>query len=100
MATSACLGSQVVNICLGLGMPWLIASATGHPVMLTKSNIFIRKASMMLLVDVILLVMVVVAVGPTDGGKAEMNRGKASVLIAWYIVSVGYLGYWTVSSVG
>ena len=33
MAMSACLGAQVVNLCLGLGLPWLIQAlvATGSP---------------------------------------------------------------------
>ena len=35
MAVSNCVGSQIINVCIGLGMPWFIVSALGHPVAVT-----------------------------------------------------------------
>ena len=99
MSTSACLGSQVVNICLGLGLPWLVASIAGRSVALNPTNFFIHEASQFLLIDVVLLVIIVAVLGPFhENGKAEINKPKALFLIAWYAVTLGYLGYSTMTN--
>ena len=96
MATSACLGSQVVNICLGLGMPWLIASIVGRSIAMSRTNGFIHEASGLLFIDVVILVIIVGTIGPFHrGGRAEINKAKALGLIAWYALTIGYLGYVT-----
>ena len=99
MSTSACLGSQVVNICLGLGMPWLIASIAGKIIPLSPTNSFIHEASVLVLIDVLLLVIIVSAFGPYHrDGRSEVNKAKAFCLIVWYTVTVSYLAYATVTA--
>ena len=96
MAISACLGSQVVNICLGLGMPWLIASLLGHPVPLSPSNGFIQEASLHVLIAVFTVIGVVNLLGPSHSmQRSEITKSKAWVLCVCYVASIGYLGYST-----
>jgi Ca2+/Na+ antiporter len=99
MATSACLGSQVVNICLGLGMPWLVTAALGKTVLIgAQSDVsFIHIAALVVLIDVIMAVGVVSAGGRTFDGKLELDRSKSFVLMTWYVISVGALGVYSIS---
>ena len=97
MAIGACLGSQVVNICLGLGMPWLIASLMGKAVPLSSTNWFIHEASVLLLLAVVVVVFVVAVLGPAHAlGRAEITRPKAWSLMAGYMCVIGVLAYATV----
>ena len=99
MAIGACLGSQVINICLGLGMPWLITWCFGKTVPLSSSNSFIHEASVLLLAAVGCVVVTVALIGPVHTmGRSEITKNKAFFLIAWYCLTIGLLGYLTVST--
>lgn len=99
MAIGACMGSQVVNICLGLGMPWLITSIFGQRVPLSTSDSFIHHASLFVLATVVLSVVVICVMGPKHAmGRSEIDYKKALALISTYLVIVGYLGYATLTA--
>jgi Ca2+/Na+ antiporter len=96
MAISACLGSQVVNICLGLGMPWLIASVFGKAVPLSSTNGFIQEASLHVLIAVFTVIGVVNLMGPFHSmQRSEITKAKALILFFCYAGSIGYLAYST-----
>jgi Ca2+/Na+ antiporter len=99
MAISACLGSQVVNISLGLGMPWLIASLLGKTVPLSSSNWFIHEACFHVIVAILTVIVVVNLIGPWRESfqKSEITQWKALVLMVCYFGSIGYLAYSTSS---
>jgi Ca2+/Na+ antiporter len=98
MAISACLGSQVVNICLGLGMPWLIASLFGKRVPLSSDNDFVQEASLHVILAVATVVLIVNLLGPWSAPeRSEITKWKAWILGICYLGSVGYLGYSTSS---
>ena len=44
MAVSNCLGSQICNICLGLGLPWTISNLLGKKVAIHKEQKLQRTA--------------------------------------------------------
>ena len=97
MAISACLGSQVVNISLALGMPWLIASLMGKTVPLSSTNWFIHQATLLLLCAVVVSVFVIAVLGTVHSfGRAEISRPKAWSLMLCYVAAVGVLSYATV----
>ena len=96
MAISACLGSQVVNICLGLGMPWLIATCLGKSVPLSSNNWFIHEANILVLLAVIIVVLTINKLGPVHSfQRSEITTGKAWALTGCYVAAVGYLAYST-----
>ena len=98
MAISACLGSQVVNISLGLGMPWLIASLFGKTVPLSSRNWFIQEAALHVIVAVLTVVVVVNLLGPWHASKrSEITEWKAWILTLCYFGSIGFLAYSTSS---
>jgi Ca2+/Na+ antiporter len=100
MAISACLGAQVINICLGLGLPWLIASLSGAKVPVSSTSFFVHEASLVLLMDVILFVAVTTLIpGRSSSSEetAELSGKKSNVLIVWYCATIAYLGISTLS---
>lgn len=96
MAISACLGSQVVNICLGLGMPWLIATCLGKSVPLSSSNWFIHESNILVLLAIIIVVVTINKLGPVHSfQRSEITTSKAWALTGFYVAAVGYLAYST-----
>lgn len=94
MATASCMGSQVVNICIGLGMPWLITASLGKTVDLQAAPVFLRAAAWTLLgsvlgVAVLLLGVTLVARQP----KSKHSRWKAFLCLGAYAVVLTCLGY-------
>lgn len=96
MAISACLGSQVINICLGLGMPWLIATLLGKTVPLSPTNWFIHEANILLMLSVVFVIFLINKMGPMHAfGRSEITRGKAWTLVGCYAAGIMYLAYST-----
>jgi Ca2+/Na+ antiporter len=86
MAISACLGAQVINVCIGLGLPWLISTT------ISVGNSFLNISSLLVFIDVVLFVTVVVWSSKGDG-LTEITSQKAALLIFWYFCSVGYMAW-------
>jgi len=94
MAVAGCIGSQVINVCLCLGLPWflgIIASKRLRPIKLTSLgvvNIFIAascQGSAVLFVTILLF-------GPVIASrfrkKLILNKLKGYILIGAYVTTV------------
>ncbi len=55
MSTSSCMGSQLVNICLGLGMSWFVSSAMGVNVQLGRGDALIFIATWAQLLNIVIV---------------------------------------------
>ncbi|KAJ1619437.1 hypothetical protein T492DRAFT_890314 [Pavlovales sp. CCMP2436] len=89
MAVSNSFGSQIINILIGLGMPWAISNAWGQPIRVGD----IRHISLMgglQACNVFAIFVALLGVAFTCGhNKAVLNRRKGGVLLATYIFAVG-----------
>lgn len=91
MAISACLGSQVINICLGLGLPWLITLLLGFKTQaVSPQNSSIVKEGCALLLLAIVVSVLTLAGGPIEisTGKTRVTVTRAWLLIVWYCVTI------------
>jgi len=93
MAISACLGAQVINICIGLGLPWLILLIAGIKVPISSGNMFVHETSFFLFIDV--LVFVIIAILGATQTTSLITYKKAIFLLGWYCLTVGYIVYST-----
>lgn len=89
MAVSNSLGSQITNILIGMGIPWMCASFAGHDVMITEHHL-ILMSSYILTVGSALLTVVTLGVALVyRANKALLGKGKGWLLVVAYFVSVG-----------
>lgn len=92
MAVSNCQGTQVINICLGLGGPWLLTTLGGHVITLNHSLITPACFQLALVgVNMCLLLGSALCLGLP---KAILNKKKSIILIATYICCVSGFGYY------
>ena len=90
MAVASATGSQVMNILIGLGLPWLILNLAGREirvldrVALTEMGLF-QLASVAAYAALVLLPTL-----PTWGrrGRATLGKSKGVALIASYAVVI------------
>lgn len=91
MAVSNCQGTQVINICLGLGMPWLMTTLSGgNSIQLNRS--LVAPAcfqACILIINISLLLGTALCLGLP---KAILNKKKAYILIGTYIAAVSGYG--------
>lgn len=86
MAVANCLSTQTINIALGLGLPWLITSSSGHQTELSgalKPPAYIML--IMLFCTLILYGSDLVAGYP----RIYLSRTKSWILIVMYFVAIG-----------
>lgn len=84
MALSACLGSQVVNICLGIGMPWLTTQLLGLKLQVSSGNLYVRNACVSLLIAVVVSVLTLSARSSSNcSGRSRISRTQA-----WFLLTV------------
>lgn len=100
MAISACLGAQVINICLGIGLPWLILSFAGESIPVTSTNFFVHEATILVLIAVAAFSIVAtsgkeILTHIVGDHRYELGGLKSGFLIAWYVASIVYLGFTT-----
>eukprot|EP00483_Globobulimina_turgida_P002913 UN02918 len=88
MAVSNCQGTQVINIGIGLGLPWLLTNLTGNQVEVCGNNIlqisaffqtFIVCTNFFLLVGLALI---------KKENKALLQKWKAVTLIGLYFMTM------------
>jgi len=92
MAVSNCQGTQVINICLGLGAPWLLTTLSGQSIMLNHSLIAPACFQLGLVaMNISLLLGSALCLGLP---KAILNRRKSMMLIATYICCISGFGYY------
>merc|ERR1719474_173233 len=94
MAVSNCQGTQVINIGIGLGLPWLMTNLTGHHVYVCGHEILQVSAifqTSIVLCNFSLLVGLALFRGAK---KARLQRWKAMTLIGMYVtVLLGFTLY-------
>ncbi|CAE8624473.1 unnamed protein product [Polarella glacialis] len=85
MAVSSCVGSQIVNICCGLGLPWLICALTKQEVVFPGSSSFLQSASACVMLAILAqTAMLLVAVLLSRAPKATLGTRKAVVGLSLY----------------
>ena len=100
MAISACLGAQVINVCLGIGLPWLILTLAGDSIPVSSTNFFVHEATILVLIGVGVFSIVATAgkesLTSTGGDlRYELGGLKSWFLIVWYLATIAYMGYTT-----
>ena len=89
MAVSNCIGSQICNILLGLGLPWTISNIIGTPVRINNYPV-IQAAAFFQFGSVILNFIVLVGIAfVTKKNKAMLGRGKGIFFLVMYVLVVG-----------
>ncbi|KAL1523131.1 hypothetical protein AB1Y20_018087 [Prymnesium parvum] len=94
MAVSNSTGSQIINILIGLGLPWLLSSMAGKDIPLGSSaEVLQGMARMQALNVVVYLSLILLPTVPTwrpgDHSKASLGRKQAFALLLTYVVSIG-----------
>jgi len=99
MAVSNCIGSQIVNLCIGLGFSWLLGilvSSGLKPVKLTTrglSNVFDAAVCQ----GVAILFCVTLLFGPIlwncfQQKKLQLGKLKGYILLFWYVATLTAYG--------
>merc|ERR1719499_931596 len=90
MAVSNCLGTQTINIGLGLGLPWLITSSTGAVIELDHGLLISSYFMLSLIIATLILYMADVVVYGRP--KVILSKFKAWILIFLYFACIGGYG--------
>jgi len=99
MAVSNCIGSQIVNLCIGLGFSWLmgiLVSSGLKPVKLTTkgvSNVFDAAVCQ----GVAILFCIALLFGPViwswfEQKKLQLGKLKGYILLFWYVATLTAFG--------
>lgn len=92
MAVSNCLGTQTINIGLGLGLPWLITASTG--VVTTLDSELLIPCYFMLALIVATLGLYMADVVIYQRPKVLLSKFKAWILVIMYFICIcGYAIY-------
>lgn len=85
MAVSACVGSQIVNICCGLGWPWLLCAIAGTEVQFPGNPRFLNFGTSAVLLAVLLQVVQLLGVALASGApKALLGLPQAQKALCLY----------------
>jgi Ca2+/H+ antiporter len=94
MAVSNATGSQIINILIGLGFPWLMTGATGRQVALPSSSIgtlqllaSLQGANVAVYFSLLLLPTVRTWL-PGDHSKAVLGRHKGAIFLSVYAIAL------------
>jgi len=98
MAVSNSTGSQIINICVGLGLPWFISGLAGRPISLPGQRHIQVMAIFQAFNVTTYTTIVLLATIPTwrcgDKSKAKLGTMKGIILLFTYIATVGsYAAY-------
>lgn len=83
LAISSCLGSQTLNVCLGLGGPWLVAASLGQPLKLKHTHSLVPLACLVLFLVLLVSVNAVRAFSFSSSGLNNLagKERRASDLV-------------------
>jgi Ca2+/Na+ antiporter len=95
MALSSCIGAQVVNVGVGLGLPWIIVTGAGREVPLVWPNGIAWMAYFQRANACIFFCLLIITSWFTYDRKAELTRTIIPILILLYVAAVGGLAMWT-----
>jgi Ca2+/Na+ antiporter len=95
MAISSCIGAQVVNVGVGLGLPWIIVTGAGLDVPLIWPHGLAWMAYAQRANACIVLFILIITSWFTFDRKAEMTGPIVSLFILLYVAAIGALGMWT-----
>ena len=95
MAVSNSCGSQIINILIGLGLPWFLTNATGEPVAIKAHEELLVMALVQagnVIVNISLILLPTAHTWrPGDHRKATLGRKKGIALLCTYVAAlVGY----------
>jgi len=90
LAVANCQGTQVINICLGLGAPWLVSICWNGRIELTPTLVV---PAMILICLVCGNMFLLLGVALCSGAnKVTLNKTKSYVLILGYVASIAAFG--------
>eukprot|EP00911_Craspedida_sp_UC1_P002701 UC1_evm1s1982 len=100
LAVSNCVGSKVVNIGVGLGVPWLLSTLVFDQPVIVCGNIDLFTASLFHAGAIVLFFALTLCIAwATGANKAFLGRGKGVILLLAYpAVLGGYCIYYFVAS--
>lgn len=90
MAVSNCQGTQVINICLGLGAPWLFTTLGGQQIFVTRN--LVAPACFQFVLCFINMSLLLGAAICQGKPKAVLNKKKSYMLIATYVSCITGFG--------
>ena len=91
MAVGNAFGSQIINICIGLGLPWFLVGTTGGVTPVTghkfiQISAFFQAANLLINFSLLLGAIVIFS-----QKKVQLTRTKGWVLLStWIIVQILY----------
>ena len=96
MRTSSCMGSQITNICLGLGVPWILSSlVAGTDVRVGVGDSLLHTVSLCLLGIVVMFYLLTVGLeSPSTAGRyagdqtVVLGKVHIGILIGVYILAI------------
>ena len=96
MAVSNVLGSQVINICLGLGGPWFISALYGEPVKFKNKGAKrdLNAAAAVLGCCVCIFALFTVGQSAVSGRKPRLGKAIGWVLSSCYVAGMGGFMFW------
>jgi len=93
MAAASCIGSQICNICLGLGVPWSVAASWGAEVPLSSQDRLLEDAAIVLLCVVVVFLGFFPARSLAQGyATVTITAGHGVAMLLAYALIVGLLG--------
>jgi Ca2+/Na+ antiporter len=98
MAISSCFGAQVVNVGLGLGLPWSAATFLGQEVPLVWPHSLACAAYSQRINACLVLVLLMCTSVKTIDRKANVTLVLVCIFLALYASAVGWYGVWTFDS--
>jgi len=92
MAVSNSTGSQIINILIGLGMPWLFSNLAGRQIAIPTAGLLrgmarIQACNVLVYLSLILL-PTVKTWRPGDHSKATLGRQQGFVLVGVYVCAL------------
>merc|ERR1712217_355947 len=92
MAISNSTGSQILNILLGLGMPWTLCGLFGRPVPVPDHGLLQVMAYFQAVNVAVYTALLLLATAPTwrfgNHSKATLGRRKGALLILVYLTGL------------
>jgi len=93
MAVASAVGSQVINVLVGLGVPWFVTASAGVPIIMPEDDGVQLLEMAVLLMYCCVAIYVVALLGPTittwgGAGHAELGKTQGLLFFAVYGIVV------------